>query len=124
MVDPAERPPVRVGHAILPTADLSATVVLMRKLGMRPIESAADFAVLESRGGTHLLLRKSDEPATGAACFDLMVDGLDATHARLDSLGLAPTPIQRVPIHDCFTWTAPSGHVIVFDSTHDSIHPV
>ena len=119
-----ERPPVWVGHVLLPTPDLAGTAAFMQKLGLRPIADGEDFAVLELRGGTHLLLRRSEEPASGAAYFDLMVEDLAATHARLTSLGLAPTPIVKSPVHECFTVKSPSGHVILFNSTHVSDQPV
>ena len=119
-----ERPQVWVGHVSLRTPDVAATRDFMLQLGMRAIAEGDDFAVLELRGGTHLVLLAAEEPATGTAYFDLMVDDLDATHARLQSLGLDPSPIETGRIHDTFTVAAPSGHVIQFNSTHVSDRPV
>jgi catechol 2,3-dioxygenase-like lactoylglutathione lyase family enzyme len=86
-----ERPGVWVGHVTLPTTNLAATREFMTQLGMRLIEAGDDFAVLELRGGTHLVLLPAKEPPSGSAYFDLMVDDLDATHERLRTLGLAPS---------------------------------
>jgi len=118
------RPEVWVGHVTLPTPDLKATREFMVQLGMRPIAEGDGFAVLELRGGTHLVLLPSDGPASGSAYFDLMVDDLDATHARLRVLGFAPSDIRTDPIHRSFTVRAPSGHAITFNSSHVSREPV
>ena len=119
-----ERPQVWVGHVTLPTPDLPATRDFMVQLGMRPIAQGDDFAVFELRGGTHLVLLPSAEPASGSADFDLMVDDLDATHDHLRILGLAPSEIQAGRIHRSFTISAPSGHTITFNSSHVSDKPV
>jgi len=119
-----ERPGVWVGHVTLTTPDLPATHQFMLSIGMRHIAGGDDFAVLELRGGTHLVLLPSEEPGSGAASFDLMVDDLDASHARLASLGLAPSDIRSGRIHRSFTVAAPSGHTITFNSSHVSDAPV
>lgn len=119
-----ERPKVWVGHVSLPTQDVTATREFMLGLGMRAIADGDDFAVLELRGGTHLVLLAAQEPASGAAYFDLMVDDLEETHAHLQSLGLAPSPIESGRIHSSFSVDAPSGHTIQFNSSHVSDLPV
>ena len=121
-----ERPPVWVGHVLLPTAkrDIPATRDFLARLGMRPIAAGDDFAVLELRGGTHVLLLPSAEPPAESAPFDLMVEDLAATHDRLAALGLAPSAIAPGRIHDSFTVRAPSGHAITFNSSHVSDRPV
>jgi len=119
-----ERPRVWVGHVALRTPDIKATRDFMEVLGMRPIAQGDDFAVLELRGGTHLLVLPSTEPASGSAYFDLMVEDLDATYAQLQALGLFPSEIQPGGIHRSFTVSAPSGHTITFNSSHVSDKPV
>src|SRR5262245_37826847 len=117
------RPPVWVGHVLLKTPDVPATLDFMKKLGMRYIADGEDFAVLGLRGGTHLLLLASDEPQSGTADFDLMVEDLDATRAQLSELGLAPSAVEKGKIHDSFQITSPSGHRLVFHSSHVSAEP-
>jgi catechol 2,3-dioxygenase-like lactoylglutathione lyase family enzyme len=119
-----ERPRVWVGHVTLPTPDLPTTREFMVQLGMRPIAQGDDFAVLELRGGTHLVLLPAAEPGSGSAYFDLMVDDLEATHERLERLGLAPSEIRVGPIHRSFTVQSPSGHAVTFNSSHVSDEPV
>jgi hypothetical protein len=118
------RPAVWVGHVTLETPDLPATRDLLLAVGMRDIARGDDFAVLELRGGTHLVLLPASEPASGEAYFDLMVDDLEATHERLRSAGLSPSAIAEGRIHRSFTLASPSGHTLKFNSSHVSDRPV
>ncbi len=124
MPEQDERPGVWVGHVSLKTPDVPATRDFMVQIGMRPIAQGEGYAVLELRGGTHLVVLRADEPQSGTAYFDLMVDDVDAAHARLRELGLCPSEIERGRIHDSFTLTAPSGHTLTFNSSHVSSLPV
>jgi catechol 2,3-dioxygenase-like lactoylglutathione lyase family enzyme len=124
MTSQGERPGVWVGHVTLATGDLAGTREFMLQLGMRPIAQGEGFAVLELRGGTHLILLPATEPVSGPAYFDLMVDDLEATHERLRTLGLSPSRIDPGRVHRSFTVTAPSGHTITFNSSHVSDEPV
>lgn len=119
-----ERPRVWVGHVTLPTPDLPGTREFMVKLGMRPIAEGDGFAVLELRGGTHLVLLPAAERGSGAAYFDLMVEDLDATRDELARRGFVPSEIQPGAIHRSFTVVAPSGHTLKFNSSHVSDQPV
>ena len=119
------RPPVWVGHVLLETDRLAETAEFMRKLGMRPIVQRPEVAVLELRGGTHLVLIAKPEVIPGKAPFDLMVEDLGETHKRFTELGLMPTAIERIsPDHEGFTLHEPAGHVIAFYSNHVSGRPV
>ena len=80
--------------------------------------------MLDLRGGTHLVLLRSDAPISSAAPFDLMAEDLDATHRRLTELGLAPSPIAAGRIHRSFTVRDPSGLDVTFQSNHVSVQPV
>lgn len=119
-----ERPRVWVGHISLSTTDVPATRDFMVELGMRAIADGDDFAVLELRGGTHLVLLATQEQASEPPGFDLMVDDLEETHAHLRSLGHEPSPIEKGRIHRSFSVVAPSGHSITFNSSHVSGRPV
>src|SRR5829696_5647816 len=89
------RPTIWIGHVLLETDRLAETAEFMRKLGMRPIVERPEVAVLELRGGTHLVLIAKREVNAGKAPFDLMVEDLSETHKRFIELGLAPTAIER-----------------------------
>ncbi len=119
------RPAVWIGHVVLETDRLEETEQFMRKIGMRSIVQRPEVAVLELRGGTHLVLIAKPEVVARAAPFDLMVDDLQATHEYFVSLGLAPTPIETAsPEHERFLVREPSGHTIAFFSNHVSGQPV
>jgi catechol 2,3-dioxygenase-like lactoylglutathione lyase family enzyme len=119
------RPGVWVGHVALAVADPLAAAQFFETLGMRVLERSPDFGLLELRGGTHLALFRGEAVAPGTtAPFDLMVDDLDAAHARFAAAGLAPSPIETNAFHRIFTLRAPSGHVQHVQSSHASGRPV
>jgi hypothetical protein len=100
---------------------MEETEQFMRKIGMRPLVQRPDVAVLELRGGTHLVLIAKPEVMAGEAPFDLMVDDLQATRQHFIGLGLAPTPIERAsPDHERFSVREPAGHLMTFFSSHVS----
>jgi catechol 2,3-dioxygenase-like lactoylglutathione lyase family enzyme len=112
------RPPVWIGHAVLAVSDVDRSADFWRGLGMREVERNAQVAVLELRGGTHLVLVPGAAPADADAPFDLMVDDLDATHAQSEKRGLDPSPIERGRIHATFTVRDPDGYRVTINSSH------
>lgn len=123
-----DRPPVWIGHITLATRDLSGTQDFMVQLGMRPVADGDKFAVLELRGGTHLVVLQSDSADLGPVGFDLMVEDIDATHRefveKFREQGIRPSEIEPGSIHRSFRMTSPAGHVVTFNSTHVSDQPV
>jgi aromatic ring-cleaving dioxygenase len=126
MKDDDQRPAVGVAHVLLDTDRMEESTSFTRTIGMRPIFDGPKVSVYEMRGGTHLILLLKESVAAGDASFDLMVDDLQATHERLSSLGLAPSPIEARPAvdHKVFTVREPAGHDITFFSSHVSGKPV
>jgi catechol 2,3-dioxygenase-like lactoylglutathione lyase family enzyme len=124
MSDTDLRPPLWVGHIQLSTSKLPESYAFMQALGMRPLVEQEGFGILELRAGTHLILQPSEEPNEGLAGFDLMVEDIDATHARLVEAGVSPSEIEPGNIHRAFTVQDPGGARIKFNSTHASDHPV
>jgi catechol 2,3-dioxygenase-like lactoylglutathione lyase family enzyme len=121
---PDQRPPVWVGHITLTTNEIPNTYDFLVRLGMRPIEQGEAFAVLELRGGTHLVLIRADDATPGQAGFDLMVEDIEATHQQLRTAGFETSAIATGKIHHSFTVTSPAGHTIQFNSSHVSDQPV
>lgn len=121
----SSRPAVGVAHVVMHTDRMTESGRFMRLIGMRPIFDGPEVSVYEMRGGTHLILMRRDAVPGGDAPFDLMVDDLHATHERLASLGLAPSPIEARPAidHEVFTVREPSGHTITIFSSHASGSP-
>ena len=123
---PDQRPPVAIGHVRLNVSDVGAAARWLEMVGLRPIVTRAELAVLELRGGTHVVLRHVEqppEPGTGAP-FDLMVDDVDATHRDYAAKGLSPSPIRRGRIHDSFEVAGPSGWAFTVNSSHASGQPI
>ena len=121
-----QRPPVAVGHVRLPCGDVAAAARWLETVGLRPIVTKDGLAVLELRGGTHVVVRKTEPPpAPGTpAPFDLMVDDIDAAHRDYAEKGLSPSPISRGRIHDSFEVAGPSGWTFTINSSHASGKPV
>ena len=121
-----ERPPVAIGHVLLRSPELKASTEFLLKAGLREIETGDGVAVLELRGGTHLIVVPSEEPvAEGAqASFDLMVDDIEECRKRYAALGLAPSELVVETFHTHFKIVEPGGHAITVNSTHASDQPI
>ena len=112
------RPSVWIGHALLTVRDVDRSADYWRDLGMREVERNEHVAVLELRGGTHLVLVPCTPPELGDTPFDLMVEDVDAMHAEWAARGLDPSPIERGRIHAAFTLRDPDGYRINVNSSH------
>jgi len=121
-----ERPPVAVGHVRILVGDVGDAAHWLETVGLRPIVTMEDLAVLELRGGTHVVVRKAAEPpAPGTpAPFDLMVDDIDTARRDYTEKGLQPSAISRGRIHDSFTVPGPAGLVFTINSSHASGKPI
>jgi len=121
-----QRPPVAVGHVRLPTTDVANAARWLVSAGLRPIFEDANLAVLEFRGGTHVVIRKAEEPpkAGAAAPFDLMVDDIEAARRDYMANGLLPSDISRGRIHDSFHVAGPDGYDFTVNSSHAGGRPV
>ena len=121
-----QRPPVAVGHVRLPVVDVGAAAHWLETVGLRPIVAMADLAVLELRGGTHVVVRKGEQPPTPGAVapFDLMVDDIDAAHRDYAKKGLSPSPVRRGRIHDSLDLPGPDGWTFTVNSSHASGQPI
>ena len=114
------RPRLAVGHVNLEVEDVGDAYAFFVRHGMRDIFKGEDFGVLELRGGTHLVLSRTNatiEPGR-AAPFDLMVDDIDEARAEFTSTGANATEITRGRIHDTFHIEGPSGYRFAVTSSH------
>jgi catechol 2,3-dioxygenase-like lactoylglutathione lyase family enzyme len=117
------RPPVWIGHiGPYEVPDISEATEFYTALGMRRVAGSGDMAIMELRGGTHLILQEraggGGGSAGGRVPFDLMVEDLDATHQTLVAAGLEPTDIVRGRIHGRFEVTDPAGASVSFNDSH------
>jgi hypothetical protein len=115
-----QRPPVAVGHVRLPATDVAAAERWLVSVGLRPIFADDGLAVLELRGGTHVVVRKVEEPPTSgsAAPFALMVDDIEAARGDYAAKGLGPSDITKGRIHDSFHLPGPDGYDFTVTSSH------
>ncbi len=120
------RPAVAIGHVVHAVPDVPAEADWLEALGVRPIVRQADFAVMELRGGTHIVLTRADEPiAAGAeAPFDFIVDDVDAMRDHCAAQGFRPGRMARGRIHDRFELSDPAGYRVTILSSHAGTRPV
>lgn len=119
--DPVDqRPRFGIGHIAFPATDVSELVDFYTTIGMRLVVNMGRAAILELRGGTHLILQQSSD-ANGT--LDLIVDDIDDTRATLEAAGGNPGSITRGHPHDRFTATDPQGNTLLINSNH-AIGPV
>ncbi len=114
------RPRFGIGHLGLAASDVGALTSFYVSIGMRLVFQTERFAILELRGGTHLIVQPG-EP--GSTALDLIVDDIDETKNVLRSAGAETSEITRGHPHDRFIATDPDGNTLVVNSNH-AIGPV
>jgi catechol 2,3-dioxygenase-like lactoylglutathione lyase family enzyme len=128
-----------VAHLVFKVADLKTSCQFYSNLGLPPFATDEKVAIIELRGGTHLLLLSVDEPAgediaeslTGqfhkrlSEKFDLMIKGKDLDELRkyrseLISRGIAAEEIPDETFygHYLFCINDPDGHGITIYTSH------
>ena len=123
-----ERPEVAIGHVRLHTADAKIATVFYEQLGMRLCMSWEGMAILELRGGTHLLLIEGNDEMQQVLdpVFDMMVDDLASYRQQLRDLDIDTSEITNHPMihHQRFYVEDPDGHRIAIHSDHTDGRPV
>jgi len=138
-------PAAALGHFVMKVNDIDTSYQFYTKLGLRPFGIFPDLAIIELRGGTHILLfNKNDELPFSinssqlgqrGAFFnerlDLMIDGksradLEQYRATLMEKGLSASTIGEDQFfgHDYFQLNDPDGHGITFYTSHSGELPV
>ena len=120
-----ERPAFAIGHVRLPVEDVGAAHDFFVRHGLRGILNKPKLAIVELRGGTHLILSPAEQPIKDGAQapFDLIVDDLDRAWQRFTDAGVHATAIERGEVHDLFHVSGPSGYWIRISSSH-AVGPV
>ena len=121
-----ERPAIAIGHVRLDVAEVADATDFFIKIGIRPIVTKAKFAVLELRGGTHLILQPAtgEIPAGAGVPFDVMVDDVDRSRRDYAARGIPVGEIERGSIHSRFQVTTPDGRLLTVTSSHAGDRPV
>lgn len=114
------RPPVAIGHVSLEVRDVAGAVRHFLLHGLRPIADGEGYAVMELRGGTHLVVsRTRARIAAGTeAPFDLMVDDIDAARRQCAANGMQPSRMRRSTVHRSFEVEGPDGYRLTVTSSH------
>jgi catechol 2,3-dioxygenase-like lactoylglutathione lyase family enzyme len=136
---PRTLPAAAFGHFVMKVDDISISYQFYTKLGLRPFGMYPDLAIIELRGGTHILLfNKNDElPSSlssshlgqrGASFnerLDLMIDGksradLELYRTTLIEKGLSVDAIAQDQLlgHDYFQLVDPDGNGITVYTSH------
>jgi catechol-2,3-dioxygenase len=132
-------PELAVAHLVFKVADLKSSCQFYSNLGLPPFWIEEQIAIIELRGGTHLLLLSVDELAgedvaesvTGqfhkrfSERFDLMIEGkgldeLKKYRSELISRGIAAgeIPDEAVFGHYLFCIKDPDGNGITIYTSH------
>ncbi len=114
------RPRFGIGHVSLSASDVANLTDFYTQVGMRLVVNMGRAAILELRGGTHIVIQAGDP---SGATLDLIVDDIDETHRVLADAGAQPGPITRGRPHDRFVATDPEGNTLIVNSNH-AIGPV
>jgi catechol 2,3-dioxygenase-like lactoylglutathione lyase family enzyme len=138
-------PAAALGHFVMKVADLGASYQFYADLGLRQSGIFPDVAIIELRGGTHILLFPANDespfPLTVSRLgqrgafftehLDLLIHGktrgdLEAYRATLLKNGIAAGEIaqERLFGHDYFQLTDPDGHGITVYTSHVGELPV
>ena len=138
-------PVAAFGHFIMKVNDIDISYQFYTKLGLRPFGIFPDLAIIELRGGTHILfLSKNDELPSSLSSshlgqrgaffnerLDLMIDGksrsdLELYRMTLMERGLSVDAIAQDQFfgHDYFQLVDPDGNGITVYTSHTGELPV
>jgi catechol 2,3-dioxygenase-like lactoylglutathione lyase family enzyme len=138
-------PAAALGHFVMKVNDIDISYQFYTKLGLRPVGIFPDVAVIELRGGTHILLfNKNNElpfPLSPSLLgqrgdfsnerLDLMIDGksrseLELYRTTLMENGLSADAIAQDQFfgHDYFQLADPDGNGITVYTSHTGELPV
>ena len=138
-------PAAALGHFVMKVANLAASYQFYADLGLRQVGMFSDAAIIELRGGTHLLLVPENDKATSSLTsgrlgqrgaffdeqLDLLINGktsgdLEAYRAMLLKNGITVGEIAQDKFfgHNYFQLADPDGHGITVYTSHAGELPV
>jgi len=138
-------PVAALGHFVMKVNDIDTTYKFYTKLGLRPIGIYPDLAIIELRGGTHILIFSRNEELPFSINsgqigqrrsffderFDLMIDGrlrsdLEVYRTTLMENGLSVGEISQDQFfgHYYFELVDPDGNGITLYTSHVGDLPV
>jgi catechol 2,3-dioxygenase-like lactoylglutathione lyase family enzyme len=138
-------PAAAFGHFVMKVSDIDTSYAFYAKLGLRPIGIFSDVAIIELRGGTHILLfNKNDELPFSLSPsrlgqrggfsnerLDLMIDGKSKRDLELYRTSLMENGLPAAEIapeqffgHYYFQLRDPDGNGITVYTSHTGELPV
>lgn len=126
------------GHIVLHVKDTARSVAFYDRVGLPAFAVRDDFALIELRGGTHIIIMSKTSDLAGKSpasrygqmghreAIDMMIDSdareeLEAVRQGIIDNGIAATEIsdQRFFGHYYFKVEDPDGHGITFYTSHE-----
>src|SRR5579862_775015 len=138
-------PAAALGHFVMKVQNIEASYQFYSDLGLRALDTFPGLAIVELRGGTHLLLFQKDDdqssslqnshvgqrPDFGSEKLDLMIAGRTKAHLELYRAGVidkgySPSAIADGVLygHDYFSIQDPDGNCVSFYTSHCGDKPV
>ena len=138
-------PAAALGHFVIKVLNIEASHQFYVGLGLRALETFPGLAIVELRGGTHLLIFQKDDdqasalhdghvgqrPEFGSEKLDLMIAGhtkaqLELYRAGLIDKGYSPSAIAERALygHHYFSIQDPDGNGVSFYTSHCGDEPV
>ncbi|WP_181374408.1 VOC family protein [Pectobacterium polaris] len=138
-------PSAALAHFVMKVKDIEASYDFYRGLGLRGFDKFPGMAIIELRGGTHLLLTAKDDPLTDtlhvsrvgqrpdfiSEKIDLMIAGhsksdLEDFRTGLIEKGYSPLEIAEGSLygHHYFSMQDPDGNGVSFYTSHCGNKPV
>jgi catechol 2,3-dioxygenase-like lactoylglutathione lyase family enzyme len=133
----AKRSELAPGHIVVHVKDLNKSLKFYRAIGLPEGEREDDIALLELRGGTHVLLiekngaydnlyENSRYGQREAETFDLMIRGksykdLDKYRNEIGAAGISADEIPKEVLygHYYFTLRDPDGNTLTIYTSHE-----
>ncbi|MCI4116960.1 glyoxalase [Dickeya dianthicola] len=138
-------PSAALAHYVMKVKDIELSYDFYRGLGLRGFDKFPGMAIVELRGGTHLLLTTKNDPLTASLHasrvgqrpdfisekIDLMIAGhsksdLETFRNGLIERGYSPLAIAEGSLygHHYFSMQDPDGNGVTFYTSHCSDEPV
>jgi len=120
-------PAIGIGHIALTVSDVAASALFYTDLGLKPCHEGGGIAILELRGGTHLLLfsREIGAAIPTAERVDLMISGRTRSELEAYREGVAERGLKASAIpdedfygHYMFSLKDPDGNEVVVATSH------
>jgi catechol 2,3-dioxygenase-like lactoylglutathione lyase family enzyme len=121
-----DRPGIWIGHVTRRVRNVKESAEFFATLGLRTVMAESQMAILELRGGTHLLLfaDQAEYKSIPNDNFDLMVSDVEAFHGSLHSKGIRVSKMKHDRFHTYFEAADPDGTEWRINSDHTEGRPV